>query len=383
MNKVLIVLLCLFSVAFAQRATVTLLQPRMFVATTNTLSACTVKDLSDPASPKLDNCPGGATCVEGTQTGKGRCTVFTLAEHQGATAFDYTASKIIRAETQLASTGDAITCDLSTVSATLPTSSEAKWRCIEHAVHLYLGDSESTSDYDASCTVTYSGNIGSEMSSGTLGATGMDGVTLLSNSFVANAASKKLSCHYVPQNNKYLGYGYAQVTFTKKAASLGLGEKSKKIIKVPMRFVPADSTVAGVTGVESSPADPSLTGAHALLSQPSASDGIIYSTSTSDKGKLKIDYKLNVMDKRYLINSQSGVEVLLQAAGNFNLIKEGLEIHNDYANFYDASQNNFLNAGVNAVPLAYSSYKTGNCTKKGQSACSSCNSCYSCSYYSK
>ncbi len=367
MNKVLIVLLYLFSVAFAQRATVTLLQPRMFDASSNTLSACTVKDLSDANSPKLDNCPGGAMCVEGSQTGKGRCTVFTLAEHQGATAFDYTASKIIRAETQLASSGDAISCDLSTVSATAPTTTEAKWRCIEHAVHLYLGDDETTADYDTECAVTYAGNIGTKMSSGTLATAGMDGVTLTANSFVANAGQKKLSCHYVPQNNKYLGYGYAQVTFTKKDASLELGEKAAKIIKVPMRFVPGDPTVAGVTS-GTSPSDPSLTTAHALLSQPSSSDGIIYSTSTSDKGKLKIDYKLNVMDKRYLINSQSGVEVLLQAAGNFNLIKEGLEIHSDYANFYDASQNNFLNAGVNAVPLAFSSYKTGNCTKKGQTA---------------
>ncbi|MAD25295.1 MAG: hypothetical protein CMO44_14100, partial [Verrucomicrobiales bacterium] len=354
MNKVLIVLLCLFSVAFAQRATVTLLQPRMYAAD-NTLSACTVKDLSDANSPKLDNCPGGATCVEGNQAGKGRCTVFTLAEHQGATAFDYTASKIIRAETQLASNGDAISCDLSYINdkttgadKNTVTTSEAKWRCIEHAVHLYLGDDETTSDYDASCTVGYAGNIGSQMSSGTLATAGMDGVTLLNNNFVANSAQKKLSCHYVPQNNKYLGYGYAQVTFTKKAGSLGLGEKADKIIKVPLRFVPGDSVVAGVTS-GSSPADPSLTAAHALLSQPTASDGIIYSTSTSNKGKLKIDYKLNVMDKRYLINSQSGVEVLVQAAGNFNLIKEGLEIHSDYANFYDASANNFLNAGVNAV----------------------------------
>ena len=276
MNKVLIVLLSLFSVAFAQRATVTLLQPRMYAAD-NTNSACTVKDLSDPNAPKLDSCPGGATCVEGSQTGKGRCTVFTLAEHQGATAFDYTASKIIRAETQLTSSGAAIACDLSTVSATNPdpsTNNEARWRCIEHAVHLYLADSESTSDYESSCSVTYAGNIGSEMSSGTLGTTGMDGVTLSNNNFVADSSNKKLSCHYVPQNNKYLGYGYAQITFTKKAGSLALGEKQKKIVKVPMRFVPGDAVVAGnVDANNPSPADPALTSAHGLLSQPSASDG--------------------------------------------------------------------------------------------------------------
>ena len=288
--KVPIILLCLFSVAFAKRATVTLLQPRMY-ATDNVNTACRVKDLSDPNFPKLDNCPGGSTCVETSQTGKGRCTVFTLAVHQGATAFDYTASKIIRAETQLTSTGSNIDCDLTTIPpgnltagdpASTVTTDEAKWRCIEHAVHMFLGDDETVGDYQSSCTVSYGGNIGSKMTSGTLGNVGMDGVTLSNNNFVSNSALKKLSCHYVPQNNK-------------------------------------------------------------------------------------IDYRLNVMDKRYFINSQSGVEVLNQAAGNFNLIKEGLEIHHDYSNFYDASKNSFLNAGINGVPLDYAAYKTGNCTTVGQS----------------
>ena len=374
--KVPIILLCLFSVAFAKRATVTLLQPRMY-ATDNVNTACRVKDLSDPNFPKLDNCPGGSTCVETSQTGKGRCTVFTLAVHQGATAFDYTASKIIRAETQLTSTGSNIDCDLTAIPpgnltagdpASTVTTDEAKWRCIEHAVHMFLGDDETVGDYQSSCTVSYGGNIGSKMTSGTLGNAGMDGVTLSNNNFVSNSALKKLSCHYVPQNNKYLGYGYAQITFTKKASSLGLGEKADKIIKVPMRFVPGDSVVAGdVDDDSSSPHDPPLTSAHQLLSQPAASDGILYASSTSSSGKLKIDYRLNVMDKRYFINSQSGVEVLNQAAGNFNLIKEGLEIHHDYSNFYDASKNSFLNAGINGVPLDYAAYKTGNCTTVGQS----------------
>jgi len=366
MNKVLIVLLSLFSGGFAQRATITLLQPRMYDVSSNPLSACTVKDLSNANDLKLDNCPGGSICVEGSVTGKGRCTVFTLAEHQGATAFDYTASRVLRAETQLASDGTALSCDLANISAI--SDNNQKWRCLEHAVHLYLDDSESTSDYTSSCTVTYAGNIGNEMSSGTIGNVGMDSVTLASG-FVADSAQKKLSCHYVPQNNKYLGYGYAQITFTKNAASLGLGEKAAKIIKVPLRFVPGNSADAGdVESSTNSPSDPDLSNAHELLSIPSSSDGIIYSSSSSQDGKLKIDYKLNVMDKRYLVNSQSGVEVLSQNAGNFNLIKEGLEIHSDYSTFYDASKNDFLNAGVNAQPLNYASYKTGNCTKRGQQA---------------
>ena len=363
MNKVLFVILSIFSVAHAQRATVTLLQPRMYAAT-NTKSECIVKDLSDANDLKLDNCPGGATCVEGSTTGKGRCTVFTLAEHQGATAFDYTASRVIRAETQLATSGAGLSCDLSNVAGM--SDNNQKWRCIEHAVHLFLGDDESISDYQSSCSVSYEGNIGSKMTSGNLGNSGMDSATL-SSGFASSSTDKKLSCHYVPQNNLYLGYGYAQVTFTKKSSALALGEKEAKIIKVPMRFVPGNAVDAGdVLDSTTSAADPDLTSAHNEISMATASDGITGSTSSG--GELQLSYRVNVMDKRYKVADQSGVEVLNQAAGNFNLIKEGLEIHADYSTFYNAAENDFLNAGVGATPLDYSAYKTGNCTKRGQSA---------------
>lgn len=382
MNKFVIVLLSLLSVANAQRATVTLLQPRMYDGSSNTKSYCNVKDLSNPSSPVLDNCPGGATCVEGSVSGKGRCTVFTLKEHQGATAFDYTASRVIRAETQLTSAAAAIACDLTDVSA--QSTDEEKWRCIEHAAHLFLGSDEAVTDYESSCTVAYEGNIGSEMTSGVLGTAGMDDATLTSG-FASDAAAKKLSCHYVPKNNKYLGYAYAQITFTKKAASLGLGEKAEKIIKVPMRYVPGNKVDAGsVESGDGHVSDPDLTAAHTLLSIPSASDGITGSTSSA--GELQISYKLNVMDSRYLINSQSGVEVLNQQAGSFNLIKEGLEIHNDYKNFYDSSKNSFLNSGVAATPIDYASYKSGDCSKAGQSNGGdslAANGCTGTSYYDR
>ena len=366
MNKVILLILSLLvSVAFGQRATVTILQPRMYDASTNAASLCNVKNsAADP--PVLDNCPGGSTCVEGSVAGKGRCTVFTLAEHQGATAYDYTASRVLRAETQLdENDASALACDLSDVSAL--TDNDAKWRCLEHAVHLYLGDNEAIADYDASCTVTYGGNIGGQLDSGTLAADGMDSASLTSG-FASDASDKKLSCHYVPQNNKYLGYAFATVKFTKKAASLGLGEKADKLIKVPLRYVPGNTADAG--HVDSSDTsyvnDPDLSNAHTLISMPTASDGI--TGSTSDAGTMKLTYVLNVQDSRYLINSQSGVEVLTQAAGNFNLIKEGLEIHSDYSNFYDSAQNAFVNSDVQASPIAYSDYKSGACDKKGLAA---------------
>jgi len=383
MNKIIVLLLSFLSVGYAQRATVTVLQPRMYDVSSNQKSYCDVKDLSDANSPVLDNCPGGSTCVEGSVSGKGRCTVFTLKEHQGATAFDYTASRVIRAETQLTSAAAAIACDLTAVPANQQTAEE-KWRCVEHAAHLFLGSDETVAEYEASCTVAYNGNIGDEMTSGVLAAAGMDDAVLTAG-FASDASAKKLSCHYVPQNNKYLGYAYAQITFTKKAASLGLGEKAQKIIKVPMRYVPGNKVDAGsVASGDGHVSDPDLTAAHTLLSIPSSAEGI--TGSTSDKGELQITYKLNVMDSRYLINSQSGVEVLNQEAGNFNLIKEGLEVHNDYKNFYDSSKNSFLNSGVSAVPIDYSLYESGDCLSTGQSNAGdslAANGCTGTTYYDR
>ena len=366
MNKILILLLSIFYVTHAQRATLTLLQPRMYNADSNANSLCDVKDITDPLSPTLDNCPLGATCIADTDPAKGRCTVFTVEEHQGSTGNDYTTSVILEAETQLSSTAGALTCNLSDLG-----DAEEKWRCIEHAANLFLGDNEAASDYEQDCAVLYKGDIGSKITSGTLDTTGMDGATLTASSDNTGTAfssdAEKLSCHFVPQNNKYLGYAFAEVAFTKKASALNAGEKATKIIKIPMLFRPGNKKNAGsVANEDGYPEDPDLETAHDLLSLPTADDGI--TGSTSNEGELQINYKLNVMDSRYFIISQSGVEALHQQAGNFDLIKEGLEIGDTYLNFYDSSKDSFVNSGIDAVALAYADYETGSCYKNGVDA---------------
>lgn len=361
MLRSILVFLTLFIAVSSQRATVTLLQPRMYDASSNTNSYCNVKNLANPASPILDNCPGRSQCVE-ISNGKGRCTVFSLSEHQGATAFDFTASKVLQLETQIDASRSAISCDLTDV--TTQNSDAKKWRCIEIATHMFLADSESTDDYESSCTVTYHGNIGSQMTTGTIGTTGMDGATL-SSGFAADSTNKKLSCHVVPQNNLYIGYAYMQVTFTKKTAKLALGEKPAKIVKVPVKYVPGNKVDGGSTEANDGYyADPDLQSAHELISQATASDGI--HSSTSDKGTLKLSYRFTMLDSRYLVNSQSGVETLNKKIGDFRFIKEGLEIHSDYSNFYDSSKNQFVNSGIMATPIAFANYKSGACTKSGK-----------------
>ena len=155
MNKILIVLLSIISVTHAQRATLTLLQPRMQDDTSNPNSLCQVMDIANPLSPILDNCPLGATSISyASDPTKGRCTVFTVKEHQGTTGNDYTTSKVLNAETQLSSTAGALACDLSDSN-----SPEKKWRCIEHAANLFLDDNEQISDYETDCKIAYKGDI--------------------------------------------------------------------------------------------------------------------------------------------------------------------------------------------------------------------------------
>lgn len=374
----------LFFAASSERATITLLQPRMIDTSSNTKGLCVVKD--NTASPKqVDNCPGGSICVETTSLTisnkpikHGRCTLFTLALHQGASAFDHEATTELKIETGIDSNGNELSCDR---TVTNPTTHQ-KWRCLEIGVHLL---DIVTSEYDPSCTVEYKGVMGENMGNGTngkLGATVHDrdggndqSATDISgkNYKVVSSQSDALSCYFIPQNRLYLGSSYAQITFT-KTSNLGLGEKAKKIVKLPLRHVPGNPVVAGATGTAVSAADPAVNGAHSLISSL-ANEGLMYndSASVSDGGTMKVKYKFIVQDKRYKTKDQSGIEALPQTLGPFQVIKEGLEIHADYQNFYDATENEFANTNVYATPLSQTKRisSTTQCALKGTSGGSS------------
>lgn len=375
MKKVLFILFSLlFSVAFAQRATVTILQPRMH-SNSNTLSQCNAK-----TADQLDNCPGGSTCVEDAGTpGKGRCTLFTSAENQKSGGFDYEATRVLSMETQIKGDDDssAMSCNLTDISA-VATSGE-KWRCLEHAVHLFLGDDEAISHYQSSCTVTFHGDIGTKIQQGTLGAAGMDGASLTAG-FAANTEDKKISCHYVPQNMKYLGNAFVSVTFN-KISNLRLGEVGAKIIKVPLKFVPGDRAVAGDVDDDGNYySEPTLKEAHDLLSAPASGDGI--HQLVTDKGTLKLSYRLNVMDKRYLVLGQSGVETLPREAGAFTIEKEGLVVSDAYDNFFSGT-NEFVQSGVNALRKDHEDYESGQCAESGDDENESMAGCSNSDYYNR
>jgi len=325
MKNILILFTLLLSGALAERATITIKSQ----AHGNDANLYCAVDGSD--------CPDGSSC-EAISGNNGRCTVFTAAEDQGASEFDHVASTVLSLETQLDASAAAISCDMSGALT-----GNAENRCLEQTVTL---SDIASADYASSCTVAYSGSIGSDITAG----------TQISGSFSSTAGS--VSCHFVPQNNKFLGDAYASVEFT-KSSNINLGESASKKVKVSLSYKPGSS------------GEPALSGAHALISTNVAETGIESSTSgakgSGEEGTLILDYDFRVQDSRYLVRDQSGVETLAASAGDFTIQKNGLIIGPDYSNF-NSGAGDFISAGNSASKEAYADYRSGDCTSKGPAA---------------
>jgi hypothetical protein len=88
-------------------------------------------------------------------------------------------------------------------------------------------------------------------------------------------------------------------------------------------------------------------------------DGYKHTEATALKGTVNMPIKGTFYDKRYKIADQSGAESLQSGVGDGAMRKEGMDIHFDFVNFYDASLNSFLNKEINMDPVPlYDSYRT-------------------------
>ncbi|MAD24521.1 MAG: hypothetical protein CMO44_10165 [Verrucomicrobiales bacterium] len=341
----------LFYAAYSERASITLLQPRMIDSSTNTDGLCLVAD-----GATKDNCPGGSICVETENVAgvrRGRCSIFTIQEHQGAVAFDYIGNTEIQLETNIEA-GSAASLSCATISSDIQ-----KQRCIEIGAHL---EDITPADFDNACSISFKGAIGDKLSEHDISA---HSSPLQSTKFVDT--TDKISCYFSVDNALYLGASYAEISFT-KTSNLNLGERATKLIKVPLRHVPGDADVAGyVNAGDNHIPDPAISNAHDQISALTG-EGLMYNDAetTSEAGTMKLKFKFMVVDKRYKTSEQSGVESLPARLGPFTLVKEGLEIHADYSNFYDASGNQFSNALVYANPLSFASRKANaDCALQG------------------
>jgi len=363
-------------VANGERAIVTLMQPRHERNLGGTNRYCIPEDLSDVNNPILDNCPGKSTCVPnyGTPT-FGRCTIYTYPETYVSALFDYESETILEAETQIDAVGNSLDCNITDASGSASGAGTGyeDYRCIEHAVTLF--EVPDTTLYTG-CTITFYEGIWSKMSLGKVGSVPHDSGSASAVQvagepvFKEKNTTNEVTCHYVMKNNLFVGYTYASVRFQKDPLKLSGSERSETIVKIPTLFNQGSALVAGL--VDSTPRlpDPSLEAVHGDIGY--ASSGYTgfgtYSGSSSDKGTVQLPYDFLVLDKRYLIVEQTGVETLSPTVGDFSLIKSGIEIHTDYKGYYAANQNDFLRENVAATTVNFAAYQTGDCVVHGRNA---------------
>jgi hypothetical protein len=359
-----------------ERAIVTLMQPRHERNSGGTNRYCVPEDLSDASNPILDNCPSKSTCVPnyGTPT-IGRCTIYTYPETYVSALFDYESETILEAETQIDAVGNSLECNIVDASGTAAGAGTGyeEYRCIEHAVT--LSEVPDTSLYTA-CTVTFYDGIWSKMSLGKVGSVPHDSGSASAVQVAGNTVFNKkngtddVTCHFVMKNNLFVGYTYASVRFQKDPLKLSGSDRSETIVKVPILFQRGSVSLSGL--VDSTPRlpDPSLEAVHSDIGY--AATGYTgfgtYSGSSSDKGTVQLPYDFLVLDKRYLIAEQTGVETLDPMVGDFSLIKSGIEIHTDYKGYYAANDNDFLRENVAATTINFAAYQTGDCTLHGRNA---------------
>ena len=249
-SRLAVLILCLFSTNVnCERAVITLMQPRHQYNSGTSERLCTVQDLSDSSSPTMDNCPGGSTCSPNQSSGQlGRCTINTVSVHQGSGAFNFEADMVLSLETQMDSSGNAVDCAIPDAAVDGPSTALdiLNYRCIETAATL-----EDVGDVTlyTTCEVKFLQGISSKMTLGKVGSIPHDSGGVSTNQTDAQPVFKRLinkvTCHFTPENNKFLGYTHADVRFVKDPLKLSPGEKEYTIVKIPMIYKPGSKALAG------------------------------------------------------------------------------------------------------------------------------------------
>lgn len=192
------------------------------------------------------------------------------------------------------------------------------------------------------------------------------------------------SCEYYIANNMFLGTATLVVTFDKASETIvASGGDPTTAIKIPLKFVPGANdpsfhaaTRMGILdnafqnsafrdakiayshhcedpgGYEQLLEETQCIGEKAWKTCPSTGRGGHSAECTKALvGTVSMKLTASFLDRRYKIISQSGAETLTPGIGDFLLLKQGLELHNDYKSFNDASKDEFSKGGDNTVNL--------------------------------
>ena len=192
------------------------------------------------------------------------------------------------------------------------------------------------------------------------------------------------SCEYYIANNMFLGTATLVVTFDKASETIvASGGDPSTAIKIPLKFVPGandpsfhaatrmgildnafqnsnfrDAKVAYVHhcedpgGYEQLVSETDCIGEKQWKNCPTTGRGGHSAECTKALiGTVSLKLTASFLDRRYKIISQSGAETLTPGIGDFLLLKQGLELHNDYKSFNDASKDEFSKGGDQTVLL--------------------------------
>jgi len=330
------------------------------------------------------DCPVGSACIDGTVP---VCQTLTKEVHQGASGYDFETENVVNAPTQIG-TFVTFTSDVDDAAAT--TGKQDKF--LLYRVHLQNVNKDKYDD----CHVAVGGALVKAVSDagGTppgvlaLGTYKADDNSAIASGKQFLSETGKVSCEFRLENKGYLGLVTLNVTFSKVELQLDIGEKPFDSVESHIRFVPSDddSEWHNPAATDAATTIPTLFPDHTIATTSASgnryksasgvvtdnagavflfsahadyADGYKSSTASALKGTVNLPVKGTFFDKRYKIADQSGAESLRSGVGDGAMRKEGMDIHFDFVNFYDASLNSFTNDKINMNPVsAYTDYRT-------------------------
>ena len=319
------------------------------------------------------DCPAGSICVEGAGVEPNVCTVQTEKAAPGSSSvFDYSAASLVSVPTQVPflETFTDITTD-----GNAAVGRKDKY----HLARVVIKGMPDPSKYTA-CSVTLSGAIidGSPSESPVVQDKGFAQSADAGGDQTKNVAS----CEFRTLNKGYLGNIDVDVTFTKDLSKARTDRECllvtqadcKDKVEVRLKYVASEDDAkwhdhefnTGDFDKVFPSHDPAATTDHyKTKSDNSAGDavevfrfntfsgkGFDDSSAYAIRGLLALPIQGIFYDARYRIVDQSGISGLLLGIGNLKLRKEGLELHDDFKGFADATKNIFDNDSVDMDPVA-------------------------------
>jgi len=328
------------------------------------------------------NCPVGSFCNEGTGSEPNVCSVQAIP--QGADSiFDFSAASIVSVPTQVPFLEAFV--DVKT-DGTLEVGRKDKYGL----VRVVVSDIPNAAKYNG-CSVELTGDT----VDAALDTPDLEGAVVFGATDPNNGGKTLAFCEFRPLNKGYLGNIDARVTFTKERSEaqdedecLDADEPCEELFEVRLKFVASEDDAnwhdwefANKDGADNFnklfPSHaPDATTDHFKTKSDNHGDGqgaagplevfrfntfgdkgFDDSTAYAIRGLLALPIEGIFYDARYKIVHGSGISGLLTKIGDLKIRKEGLDLHDDFKGYYDATKNVFDNNNVDMDPVAdYADY---------------------------